>query len=151
MLAVRWIVKPKPLVDNIMWASCCYSSLNCINVPRRSGENCLSLHLVCMLYCGFCDCLGSSITGLLEAIVFVFCGEPKCRQNGEALSGGSLRLPCYQKHPVYICAPLLIHNTGLRGRYYIAPTAHTMASCYRERTDINAYYILMHDIRNARH
>lgn len=48
MFAVRWIVTLKPLVDNMLSASRCYSSLNCINVARRSGETvCLYIRFVC--------------------------------------------------------------------------------------------------------
>lgn len=48
MFAVRWIVTLKPLVDNMLSASHCYSSLNRINVARRSGETvCLYIRFVC--------------------------------------------------------------------------------------------------------
>lgn len=36
--AGRWIANPKPLVDNMLSVSRCYSSLNCINGARWSGE-----------------------------------------------------------------------------------------------------------------
>lgn len=45
----RWIAKPKPLVDNMLSVSRCYSSLNCINVARSLGKLFVFLsHSLCM-------------------------------------------------------------------------------------------------------
>lgn len=49
--AVRWIVKPKPLVDNMLSVSRCYSSLNCINVAHGSRKLFVFLSNVCACIC----------------------------------------------------------------------------------------------------
>lgn len=61
--AVRWIAKPKPLVDNTLSVSRCYSSLNCINVARWSRKLFVFLssvcERVCVHLCGFGHCFSS--------------------------------------------------------------------------------------------
>ena len=54
--AVRWIAKPKPLVDNMLSVSRCYSSRNCINVARWSGKLFVFLSNMCVRVC-VCACV----------------------------------------------------------------------------------------------
>lgn len=66
--AVRWIAKPKPLVDNMLSVSRCYSSLNCINVARCSGRLFVFLSRVCVCMCvriGVCLCVFGHCAALL--------------------------------------------------------------------------------------
>lgn len=124
--AVRWIVKPKPLVDNMLSASRCYSSLNCINVARRPGETvCLHVWFVC-----FC---ASSGTVRAHSSQVAVGGLFICRFEENRNISGILKTWVAAAHDwtatnntlFTFAPPLLTHNTGLGGRYYIAPNAHT--------------------------
>lgn len=68
----RWIAKPKPLVDNMLSVSRCYSSLNCINVARSLGKLFVFLsHSLCM--CVYLGIVQPSFFSLLLGKAVLIC------------------------------------------------------------------------------
>lgn len=128
--AVRWIVKPKPLVDNMLSASRCYSSLNCINVACRSGETvCLCVWFVC--FRAGSGTVRAHPSQVAVGGLFICCFEENWHISRILKTwAAAARDRTTTNNTLFTFAsPLLTHNTGLGGRYYIALTAHTIACC----------------------
>lgn len=142
--AGRWIAKPKPLVDNMLSVSRCYSSLNCINGAHWSGELFVFLSsvrvcwgwgvFICVCACGFWHCSGPFVflTGMVAVIHFICQFSEKSVSNGKYqlrdLSVSSW-LNRYQNHVFTFASPSLPCNTA-RG-HIVKYSTHTKGyNCY---------------------